>query len=487
VILDIPNGALDPAGYRTAEITLREPTGDTVRAVAIAPGGGFDLGEMAPKAEVAIEAILRNDSGTAVGYGRTAGPVALTAGAAVVVPIRRPIVYIAGVNYTGSPPNWFGVPSTYSDLSVGGALSATTRAGQRPVLMVSAGPALYAIDQGVVGATGALVGDATVRPLAAADHALGAPLRGALSGAAQDGAGSDDGSLLAIGTSTALYVVDARPESAAPVRAVAQGNFSRVAVVSQPGGALAAVAIKNRITTTGAPCAATAELWWVGDLGGEATARMLAVGGFTDVAADAGRAWYLDGCKGELGEITGEGPRRQRGDLGRATAIAVSSGQAWIGVERAMPTVLAVVVTPLTSVGGPVRLLWSEVQEQILAAERFPGVQRRMPAQSAVFRHLEVGAGGELIAAGTAGAYYGAEVPEANFPEMDIETEELRVFDAGTGGVIQRYRSWCDGAYFVIATDIQDWICASTAGQTAAADGTLEQRIQSMTFAFGKK
>jgi hypothetical protein len=35
--------------------------------------------------------------------------------------------------------------------------------------------------------------------------------------------------------------------------------------------------------------------------------------------------------------------------------------------------------------------------------------------------------------------------------------------------------------------DIPDWVCASTAGQTEAADPALEHHISSMTFTFGKK
>jgi hypothetical protein len=298
--------------------------------------------------------------------------------------------------------------------------------------------------------------------------------------------------VLVVGTSEQLYAVDTRTEPAL-VRALATGSFARVAIVAGADGELGAVAIKNRVTTTGA-CNATAELWWIGSLdslGGEVVdARMIATGGFADVAADRGRAWYVDACKGELGEALPEGVRPVRADLGEPTALAVSNGQAWIGVERAvpmMPATLAIQVAPVEATSGTPRTLWSEPQDQILGAPMYPGVERRLPAQSATFLHLEVGAGGDYVAATTAGKFVGNRVDAANFPQMEIETRELRVFDATSGGSVQRYRSWCDGIYYYLSTDIRTWRCATTTGQTAPMPGTRQSRLASMAFLFGKK
>ena len=104
-----------------------------------------------------------------------------------------------------------------------------------------------------------------------------------------------------------------------------------------------------------------------------------------------------------------------------------------------------------------------------------------------MFNHLEVGAGGDYVAASIASTYHGDAIPDANFPEMDVETEELRVFDAASGGIVQRYRSWCDGSYLVKIGDIDTWECAVTTGQTAPANINLDHKIASMTFLFGKK
>jgi hypothetical protein len=233
-------------------------------------------------------------------------------------------------------------------------------------------------------------------------------------------------------------------------------------------------------------CSPTAELWWIQNLGDEVVeAKMVAMGGFADVASDGGRAWYVDACKGELGEALATGVRTVRTGLGKPTALAVSNGQAWIGLE--VPATLSLVVTPVESSMAPLRTLWTEKQQQVLAATDYPGVERRLTAQAATFQQLEVGAGGDYIAAVTSGTYHGDAVFDANFPRMDIQTDELRVFDAASGGNVQRYRTWCDGSYFVGVGDIDTWECSLTTGQTAPKAAPREHRIQSMTFLFGKK
>src|SRR5262245_35218702 len=79
LVLDIPNGALDPNGFTTVEVVLHEPSGDVIRSATVADGA-FDLGAIDPSASVSVEATLRNDSGAAVGYGRTATTAAVSGG-----------------------------------------------------------------------------------------------------------------------------------------------------------------------------------------------------------------------------------------------------------------------------------------------------------------------------------------------------------------------------------------------------------------------
>ncbi|MBV8762086.1 MAG: hypothetical protein JO257_32635, partial [Deltaproteobacteria bacterium] len=130
IVIDIPNGPLDPKGFTDLDVVLHESGGDVARSAKLGPNMTFDLGDLQPDKAVWVEATLRNDVGAAVAYGRTAVPVAFTNGTEIDVPVRRPIVYIAGLISTevGQPPpppnpptlSWSESPATVSDLSLGG-------------------------------------------------------------------------------------------------------------------------------------------------------------------------------------------------------------------------------------------------------------------------------------------------------------------------------------------------------------------------------
>lgn len=491
LVLDIPGGALDPKGFTSAEIVLHAPTGDIIRSANVV-NNAFDLGSIDPSDSVAIEATLRNDTGAAVGYGRTATGAMLAGGAEVVVPVRRPIAYIAGTVSrdisTGNTPvlQWTQSPATFSDLSTGGTLDGKSVLGAQVVHMVAAGPNLYLATQPISDTTGLPTGPARLAPVAMADQQIGPALAGTLTGTVLDSAGTDDGSTLAIGTTTQLYAVDT---ATGAVRILATGSFARVAIVMTDTGELAAIAIRNRGATTGA-CVTTAEAWWA-PLAAGATAHLVATAGFSDLAGDRGRAYYVDACKGELGELTTSATRPLRtftdATLGRPTALAVSNGQAFIGFER-QPATTSLLVASIRTASDEPRRLWTEGAQQVIKATKLAGVQRQLDASSVAFGHLEIGAGGDYVALTTSAHFHGNAVVPANFPDMTIDAEELRVFDAATGGIVQRYRSWCDGSFFLArAADIDSWDCALTPGQTAAADTPYEHHIQSMTFLFGKK
>jgi len=490
LLLDIPNGPLDPKGFTSVDVILHEPSGDLVRSATVGADDTFDLGELDPSHSVSVEATLRNDSGAAVGYGRTATATAFAAGADVLVPVRRPIAYIAGTvsrdDITTSPAHvvWTEAPATFSDLSVGTTLDGTAQIAGPAVLTVAAGPSLYLVAQAIDPDSGALTGPATVLPISTADHAVGAALPGALTGAVLDGAGADDGRALVIGTTTQLFAVDLPSGVARPL---ADGSFARVVVVASDSGELDAIAIKNRGSTTDT-CATSAELWWAPVSGGDpgaAAAHLVATGGFSDIATDRGHAYYVDACSGELGELTAAATRPLRTIAGRPTALAVSNGQAYVGLES-QPATTSLVVASLTTADDP-RMLWSETAQQVVDVVALPEVRRQLGATSVVFDHLEVGAGGDYVGLTTSAHFHGDSLPAVSFPDMTIDTEELRVFDASTGGVVQRYRSWCDGVIVFVSGDISDWECAAMAGQTAAVTADYEHHINSMTFLFGKK
>ncbi|HEX2685174.1 MAG TPA: hypothetical protein VHN14_01085 [Kofleriaceae bacterium] len=507
LVLDIPNGALDPKGYTTVEVVLHGPKQDINLSANIDSNNTFkladiNLADLEPSKLVSIEATLRNNSGAAVGYGRTAVAMEFIAGATIVVPMLRPITYISGTvsrdadgNPNTTPLHWTEAPATFSDLSVGMSLDGRTQVGGNAVLMIAAGPALYMVTQATSDPSGLLTGPARVMKISTVDHQVGPTLNGTMTGGVIDGAGADDGTKLVIGTTTQLFVVNTSGDTAVPL---ADGNFGRVALLTPDTGDPIAIAIANRGSTIG-PCPTSAELWWAPLTGGPA--HRIATGGFSDIATDRGQAYYVDACKGEFGKITEASilPLRSIPDTGpsagtiagKPTALAVSNDQAYIGIEHPQAGTTSPATTSLlvmsTQGSEDPRTLWIEGAQQVLDVMDFPDVRRQLDASSVVFAHLEIGAGGDYVALTTSAHFHGASIPQVGIPDMTIDTEELRVFDAATGGIVQRYRSWCDGIVLLDVGDISGWECAAAAGQSAPAADSYEHHINSMTFLFGKK
>jgi hypothetical protein len=492
--LERPHGALDPSGFTSVDVVLHEPAAQDVELTAQVKDNAFSLGTIARGAGVTVEATLRNDSGAAVGYGRTAVTTTIgPTGATISVPVRRPIIYIAGAvnrdtgNTVPSPQLWSEAPATFSDLTTGAALDGTSVLAAPSALMVSAGPNLYAITQAIDSATGDLTGAAQVVPVSTADHTMQAALPAMITGAVLDAAGSDDGKQLVIGTTTQLVAVDTTTGQATPL---ATGSFARVAVLIAASGEVDAIAVQNRGATTGA-CATTAELWWA-PITASGGAKMLATGGFSDVAADRGQAYYVDACTRALGTADATGPHmlRQLATTGSAaaetTALAVSNGQAYVGIEDP-PATTSLIVASVTSADTP-RVLWTETAQQVVQATGLDGVQRLLDATGITIGHLELGAGSDYVALSTSAHFHGAPVAQANFPDITMDSEELRVFDAATGGAVQRYRSWCEGVitFQQNTNDISDWKCAAIPGQTTPVSGA-DHHIGSMSFLYGKK
>jgi hypothetical protein len=490
--LELPDGPLAPSGFASADVILHGPSGDAMRTAQLA-GVALDLGTVDPGVTTSVEITLRAGGGAVVGYGRTT----VVRGTRPVIAARRPIVYAAGTisnpppaNPTG-PLTWTGSPATFFDLAAAAAFDGTTQIGTEAVLTIAAGPALYLVTQAVSDPNGVLTGPASILPVSTADHRLGAALAGVVTGSAIDGAGSDDGSVLAIGTTTQLFAIDTATGAA---RAVADGSFARVAILATAAGELDAVAIKNRGSTTAASCATTAELWWAPLAGAPvgAAAHMVAAGGFSDIATDRGHAYYVDACTGQLGEATASGiqalttvPAPSSGATSRPTALAVANGQAYVALES-QPETLSLVMASLAT-GDPPRMLWTDHVQQALGVTTMPEVQRVLDATQVVLDRLELGAGGDYVALTTQAHFHGAEIAAEAFPDMTVDTEELRVLDAHTGAAIERYRSWCDGVIVPGTDDITSWQCATVAGQTAPASPALEHHIASMAFLFGKR
>lgn len=522
--LATPGGALDPKGFTSVDLVLHAPSGDvwlssSVAKTEMSTGAAFSGIDLPPGTKVSIEATLRNDTHVAVGYGRTAVDAALLDEAMIEVPVRRPIAYIAGAvsrdaDGRASTPalHWTEAPATFADLAMGTRLDGKTQVGAQAVLMIGAGPTLYMLTQAITDPNGVLNGPAKIVPISSKDHQPLEALSGTVTGAVADGAGTDDGTTLVVATSTNLFAVTTAcdpapcPSGAQPgmAKALADGNFARVALVTGPTSEINAIAIKNRASATPGACSAS-ELWWVpvvpADGAALAPPQKVATGGFCDIATDRGHAYYIDTIKNELGEVSLDASGKVIGRAIRVlpalagtpsdkpTALAVSNGQAYIGIESPPATTSLLVVSTTVSMDREVdqpRTLWSESAHQIARATDFVGVQRQLDATSASIDHIEIGAGGDYVALTTTAHFEGTPIVAANFPGMTIDTEELHVFDASSGGVVQRYRSWCAGILDFTPGDIENWSCASAEGQTAAARD-FDHHINSMTFLFGKK
>jgi len=489
LVLDIPNTMLDPKGFSSVEVRLHHSDGSDTEINVGVSNNQFDLGPIEVTPDVLIEAALRTEAGAAVGYGRVAAPVDLRDKERIVVPVRRPIVYFSGLVSEDPNPNtnndrtWARTKPTFYDLAAGIAFDGTTQLATNAYLSVTAGPNLFAIDQMATTPSDMLVltGAPTIRSVSTLDHSVAASsIMATLDGGVNDAAGTDDGKQLVVATTTHLFVVDTEAQTAKPI---ADGNFAKVAVVSFGDRAITAIAIRNRSSTG----ACTAELVWAA-ANSDDTNQVMNVGtsGYTDVAADAGRGFFVDNCKGgEFGEATATSATAIRGTLGKPAAVAVSNGQAFIGVEKTAG--VSVITVPLTAADMP-RTLFDETATQIVEATMYPGVLRRLDAQALRFIELEVGAGGDYVAWAISAKYHGDAIQDAFFPEIDVETNELRVVDVSTGAVVQNYRSTCEGTFRPTDPfDIVPWFCSLSPGQVEASAAQYDHRINSMTFQFGKK
>lgn len=491
LVLDVPNGMLDPKGYTSVEVRLHKVDGSTSEINVAVTGGAFDLGTIDPTDDVFLEAALRSEGGAAVGYGRGATAVNLRDDETVTVPIRRPIVYFSGLASDDPDPNtdgdrtWSKTKPTFYDLSAGTVLDGSTQLQANAVFTVSAGPRLFVIDQTPTSPSDMLVltGAPTIREVSTADHTVAStPLSAMLDGGVADAAGTDDGSQLVIATSTHLFVVDTTTGAAKPI---ADGNFSRVAIVTSGDRAVTAIAIKNRALT-----GCTAELVFAATNSDDTNQVMsLGTSGYTDVAGDSGHGYYVDECKGgELGEATASAAIMKRTGLGKPTALAVINGLAWIGIEQSSGVLVQ--SAPVATTDEP-RTVFNEDASQVVEASDDQGtplgVLRRLDPVDVHFQHLEIGAGGDYVAWTLAATYHGDAVFDANVPEMDIQTDELRVADTSSGALIMNYRSTCEGSILVSFGDIPYWFCSLSPGQVEAGDLSYFHRISAMTFQFGNK
>jgi hypothetical protein len=482
IVVELPGGVMNPAEYTSIDVRVRTEADEFVRSAPVL-GGRFELGDIPPTHAVAVEASLRASTGALVAYGRADAPRDLVDGETISVPVRRPLIYlgtsrrISDGNANTADPAVVD-RAAFIDLTSGGdPTDPMARIETTASHLVLAGTSIYGLEQGLDAVSERGAGGVTIRTIASANHAVGpAPvmLPIAIEGALNDATASTDGRLLAVATQRGLYLVTPLPPAAT---LAASGSFSRASVAAS-----GVYAIQDR--AGGAACDGKSRLVRAnaGDGANGPQATTIATGSFVDLATDGTRVLVLD-CDGRLGEIREGVVTPLRSDLTGASAVAFAGRRAW--VARKEGSVVSIVTFELASQEPP-RTLWSQAVTQTMTAKRFPGVVRTLSPNAVSIDDLEVGGGGEYVAATVRSSYDQPSVPAANFPRFVIDSDELWVLSGRTGAVSLRYRPWCNGIFQWVTGQISEWECARESGQRAAR-GNDVHRIRSMALWFGAR
>jgi hypothetical protein len=478
ITIDVPGGTLDPIGYAAVEVRILDEQRELVKSAQVI-AGAFELGEIDSMRGVTLEATLRSSAGAVVGYGRGPGAIDLQAGDEIVIPVRRPMIYLGATNRTtiGGTETAVRDRVSYVDLSPGNStIDRNARIASFASHVVYAGGELFGLEQDIDPVSERGTGSVRIRSVSSSDHSVAVdplPLSSAIEGSINDATASEDGTTVAVATEGGLYL--ALPESRT-VALAEPGAWSRSAATRS-----GIYAIKNR--GLGAACTGSAQLVRVAARDAQFTATIVATGGFIDLASDGSRLLVLD-CQGALSEVSGDSlVPVQRGLVG-ATAIAVAGRQVWIATrDRSTVSILSFALQS----PEPPRVIWSQAITQTLTATRYPGVIRTLTPNAVTINELEIGGGGEYVAASVLSSYDQPAIPQANFPRFIVESDELWVLSARTGAVAIRYRPWCNGVFVLTASgQISEWDCARETGQQAALDSDAH-RIRSMAFVFGAR
>lgn len=452
--LDLPSGALAPAGFTALTATLRHADGTSEIVTGRGGAGGvFELGAVDP-AVSEVEVTLRNDAGGTLGYGRVRGLVGFPAGP-IMVPVRRPLVYLAGSAFGASGP----AAPTILDLAEPGDVTGGQHLPSIADGVATAGSALFLAERDEATASIA------IRAVDTRDHIVGAVVAMAAAGAPllTDVAGDEEGGPLALGTEAGLYRID---PATGTVRQLAAQGVGRVIAT---GDSVAGIARLGKF------CSGASDLL-VDDTN---------VGSdlFVDLATDHGRLYILT-CGGDVFEVV-DGALQLRAQLGsEARSIAVANRLVYV-VSSTPDFGFALVRIDLES-GEIFELVRAQVR-QVVSAQDYPGVQRELLATGDFDADLAIGAGGQLVALLLRTTHNADRVPAANVPDMGVRVEELRVFDATSGAALVRYRSQCRvNTFNPEPGDIANWVCATEPGQTAPQPAD-ERGISSIAISFGSR
>ena len=492
LVLDVPDDpTLAPASAATITLLARksdQPTRAT--SSALAEDGTFELGRIAVGDGFDLAVEMRSATQRVVGYGRAGAPVEVTANDVieVVIPVRRPFVYMTGggdrliaFDSTRDAAD----PGYQSEIALPEAASLAIPAGGQEVAIIA--------DQ---------QDHAVVRRLITATHEIADAPPLEIGGGVRDAAASPDGHWLVIGHTSGMTVVDLTSGEATPIAGT--GDVERVAIGSDPSGKPWAIGLVGRAE----PPACEPSRLAVVALGGAASADMIDVGRpLIDIGADDVQPVVVgvDACGGALVKIPLDEPGfpdvapmvEMLAEVPAPTAVAALGGRAWaIGsvagvIDNEITTEAAhlVLVSAGLAGGGSARKDLPPVVESMVAIDaEGQDVARNLKAGTAVAYDLAVVPPGNQVALAYHATFHAptlvATTPFGQvpiIPRMDATSDEYLLLDADGAAPVHRVRTSCElehesGAF------ISTWECRRSPGQDAAVGAGFHPAMLSVLY-----
>jgi hypothetical protein len=461
---DVPDVAdLQPSGADT--LTLIAQVGDEApRATTaeIGDGSEIDLGDLPIEDEIWLSAELRSSEGQLVGYGRAREPIAVAAETNVeaTIPVRRPLVYVAGG----------GGRLVSMDASV-----ATTAAFQGTV--TTSGTPAIAVD--VAGTDVATITSAgALAYVSTSTHMASNLPGGSLPASPLDGTSTPDGAWLVVGHSATVSVVEVATGQSQTV--AVPGPAARVAVTRGSDGGWWGVALVDRADAD-TNCDPAKLVYF--PLEAVETAVVLDSGlGLSDLAGDerggivavsdrcGDRVLRFDPVAGVLDTTT---PVMT---IPSPTSVVAHEGQIWAighdlqtGSTANVPDgIIDAWLVLGRAVGGEatVEPLAPVIERMVAVNVDYPdqSVTQEVHANEVDAEDLAILPGGQLALLTTVVLRSDA-LTQGLFgivvPQLDIDTKEYWLLDTATRVITQRVRTMCTVVEGQCDTDLGlcDWDC----------------------------
>jgi hypothetical protein len=467
-------------------LIVRSPDGPPrATTSAIDEGTRFSLGELPVGDDLELEVELRSATQRLVGFGRSKGPIEVSADrdAEVVIPIRRPYIYTSGsADLSTIDPT----------VDSGEEYQGTVALPEAPAIAVTAGGG----DMVVISVTS---DRSEARLISTSTHTVLDVPAVVLPPAATDAAATRDGHWLVVGHAggNGLSVVDleaARGGAAAVTAIPLQGDVGAVAIGMDSGGGERAYALLNKATGPSCTPRSTIAMIKLDDL--EATPVLGEAGSpLSDIAASHLAVGVIgaDPCNGAIVAIQPDeiASRLVLAEVPNPTSVAVLGDRIWGAGNVPSPNqgrdaAHVVMVSVGIDGSGAARFDLPALQESVVATEiGQPGQEalERLNAQTTEAYDLAILPGGELLALLTHATYHGDVVtypgPFGDFPvipEMQFDTWEIAVVTSN-GRPSQRVQARCEGEILGPPDAVlKEWACAEDGSRELPLGADFEPR-----------